>query len=114
MCPLLKTLQGSLHSQLKRFEGWGKITEVNPCKSLKSPVKRGTGTYLPLANLKKQMPRLAWRQESAWLSSVSSLEVEEKTGVWGPCWGKKAKNPPRRRKRNCELRELKQSQVTEV
>ena len=40
------------------------------------------------------MPRLAWRQESAWLSSVSSLRVEEKTGVWGPCWGKKARTLP--------------------
>ena len=63
--------------------------EVNPCKSLK-PVKHGAGTYLPSASLKKQMPRLAWRQESAWPSSVSSLGVEEKTGVWGPCWGKKS------------------------
>ena len=62
--------------------------------------------FLPLANLKKQMLRLAWRQELAWLSSVSSLGVGEKTGVWGPCWGKKPKNPPKRRKRNCELREL--------
>ena len=63
-------------------------------------------SFSSFGSLKKQMPRLAWRQESAWPSSVSSLRVEEKTGVWGPCWGKKAKNPPRGRERNCELREL--------
>ena len=81
--------------------------EVNPCKSLK-PVKHGAGTYLPSASLKKQMPRLAWRQESAWPSSVSSLGVEEKTGVWGPCWEKKkAKNPPRGGERYWKLRELR-------
>lgn len=65
MCPMLKTLQGSLQSQLKRFEGGGNDLKLNPCKSLKS-VKRGAGTYLPSASL-KQMPHLAWRQESAWL-----------------------------------------------
>ena len=53
--------------------------------------------FLPSASLKKQMPCLAWRQESTWPSSGSLLRVEEKTGVWGPCWGKKAKNPPRGR-----------------
>ena len=37
------------------------------------------------------MPRLAWRQELASLSLVSSLGMEVKTGVWGPCWEKKKK-----------------------